>query len=138
MISSCEIISHTIYLDLLRKNIESNPGMVGKRSTFLITTYNCDGLGNNKKLKRLLVKADPIVRNGGVILLQETHLKNTSYLKLICKHNFVSNCIETNSAGVILLFSKDYDIVDMYSDNKGRKLIVFLLNGDTKLFISNA
>jgi exonuclease III len=138
MISTCEMISRTIYLDLLRQNIESNPGMDGKRPTFSITTYNCNGLGDKKKLRRLLAKADPIVRKGGVILLQETHLTDTNYLKLIWKHNFVSNCIKSNSAGVMILFNKDYDIVDTYSDNKGRNLIAVLLNGDTKFIISNA
>jgi exonuclease III len=132
------MISLTIYLELLRQNIEANPGMDGKRSTFSVTTYNCNGLGDNKKLRRLLVKVDPIVRKGGIILLQETHLKDTNYLKLIWKHNYVSNCIKTNSAGVMVLFSKEYDIIDTYSDNKGRNIIAVLLNDDTKLIISNA
>jgi exonuclease III len=140
------MLSLTIYLELLRQNVESNPGMVEgktternkKRMKLSIITYNTNGLGDRKKLKRLLYKVKPIVEEGGIILLQETHLMDTSYLSSIWKHNFVSNCIKTNSAGVIILYNKEYETLDKYSDEKGRNIIVSIENGDIKFIISNS
>ncbi len=138
MISSSEMLSLTIYLELLRQNVESNPGMKKNNDTVTVIAYNTNGLGDKNKLRRLLTKVEPIVSKGGIILLQETHLKETGYLSLIWKFNFVSNCTKTNSAGVIILFNKEYESLDTFSDNNGRHLMVVLENGETKLIISNS
>jgi hypothetical protein len=76
-ISNTQILSLTIYKTLLMQNDESNPGM-NKKDTFSIVTFNCNGLGDRKKLKRLLIKLEPIVNRGGIIFLQETHLTDTN------------------------------------------------------------
>jgi hypothetical protein len=55
-ISSATMLSLTIYLTLLVQGIERQPGPVSKRSTLSILMYNCNGLGDPKKLKRLLLK----------------------------------------------------------------------------------
>jgi hypothetical protein len=51
--SSAKMLSLTIYLTLLRENIESNPGMkLGKEDSFAALTYNCNSLGDRKKTKK--------------------------------------------------------------------------------------
>ena len=78
-VTNSKILSLTIYLDLLRQNVESNPGMtyINKSTTVSVLTFNCNGLGDKKKLRRLLGKARTIVDKGGIVLLQETHVKDT-------------------------------------------------------------
>jgi exonuclease III len=138
-ISTAEMISLTIYLTLLKQNIESNPGMENKsRNNFSIMTYNCNGLGNQKKLRRLLVKLAPMVNKGCIVLLQETHIKDVSYLKTVWKYKYISNCISTNSAGVITLYNNDYETIETYSDKEGRHTIVVLENEQSKFIVSNA
>jgi len=138
IISSKEMLSRTIYLELLRQNVEANPGMAKSKATFKVITFNTNGLGDKKKLRRLLTKVEPIVAKGGVILLQETHLKDTSYLSLNWKFKFESNCNKTNSAGVITLYNNDYKTLESYSDNNGRHQVIVIENEDTKLIISNS
>ena len=140
MISSRKMLSITIYLELLRQNIKSNPGMetTTKKLILSVITFNTNGLGDKKKLKRLLTKVGPLVNKGGIILLQETHLKDTSYLSSIWKHNFASNCSKTNSAGVIILYNKEYETLEKFSDEKGRNLIVAIEKEDLKFIISNS
>ncbi len=61
--SSKEMLSLTIYQMLLRQNVESNPGMINKKNeTITITTFNCNGLRDKNKLKRLILKISPIVK----------------------------------------------------------------------------
>ena len=47
-----------------------------KQLQVVIRTYNTNGLGNLDKLRRLLIKARTEVRKGGILLLQETHVKD--------------------------------------------------------------
>jgi hypothetical protein len=51
VISNDKMNSLTIYLTLLMQNVESNPRMTTKKETFLIITYNCNGMGDRKKTK---------------------------------------------------------------------------------------
>jgi hypothetical protein len=116
-VSSTMMLSLTIYLTLMCQNVESNPGPPkAVTSTLSILTYNCNGLGDPKKLKRLLLKLNVLVNKGCIVFLQETHIVDTKYLEMIWKHSFLSNCIKTNSAGVIILYNKQYDLVHEYSD----------------------
>jgi exonuclease III len=101
-------------------------------------TYNCNGLRDKNKLKRLIIKLGPFVKNGGIVLLQETHITDTKYLSMIWKEKFVSNCVKTNSAGVITLFKQEYEVLENVKDLEGRSLIIVIKNNDTKLIISNA
>jgi hypothetical protein len=96
----------TISMLLILHGIEINPGP----KKIDIITYNCNGLGERKKLKRLVGKLNKRVSEGALIFLQETHIVNTEYFKQIWKHNFVSNCKKTNSAGVMILFNNKYEI----------------------------
>ena len=137
-ISNAKMTSLTIYLDLLRQNVESNPGMPVKSETFSILTYNCNGLGERKKLRRIIHKIKPIVEKGGIVLLQETHIIDTTYLKSLWNNNLESNCIKSNSAGVITLFNKNLEIIESHKDKDGRELILVLKNDNNKLIISNS
>jgi exonuclease III len=133
------MLSLTIYLTLLRENIESNPGMkLSKEDSFAALTYNCNGLGDRKKLKRLVLKLSPIVDKGGIVFLQETHLLDTSYLNFIWKNKFESNCRKTNSAGVIILFRNDLEVVEISKDDEGRQLAIVVKNQETNLILFNS
>ena len=52
---------------LLRQNVESNPGPEnGIKSNVVVRTYNCNGLGNVNKFRRLLIKLKPEVQHGDI------------------------------------------------------------------------
>ncbi len=38
-------------------------------------------MGDRKNVRRLIIKARPIVKKGGIVFLQETHITDTNYLK---------------------------------------------------------
>ena len=57
---------------------------------------------------------------------------------MIWKHGFLSNCVKTNSAGVIILYNKQYDLVHKYADHEGRQLIAVLGNDERKFIVVNA
>ena len=138
-ISTAKMISLTIFLSLLKQNVESNPGMnMAKNDSFGILTYNCNGLGDKKKLKRLVTKLNPLVNKGCIIFLQETHLTDTTYLRTIWKNKLESNCVKSNSAGVIILYNNDYELVDSSKDSDGRKITVVIKNDNNKLILTNS
>ena len=61
------IRSKTLAILLLRQNIESNPGPENDtKSNVVVRTYNCNGLGNINKFRRLLIKLKPEVQHGGI------------------------------------------------------------------------
>jgi hypothetical protein len=57
---------------------------------------------------------------------------------MIWKHSFLSNCVKTNSAGVIILNDKQYDLGHKYADCEGRQLIAVIGNDERKLISVNA
>jgi hypothetical protein len=137
--SSEKMLALTIYLMLLRQNVESNPGMNNnKQGTFSIISNNGNGLRKKNKLRRLTRKITPIIKKGGIVLLQETHLPDTNYLKTIWKEKFESNCVKSNSAGVLTFFNNEYETVEVEKDSKGRFLILVLKNQDKKLIVANS
>ena len=72
---------------LLMQNVEANPGPnneVGK-SNMAVRTYNFNGLGNTHKFRRLLTKLREEVKQGGIVLLQETHIIDVNIIKCIGK-----------------------------------------------------
>ncbi len=78
--------SVTIALLLICAGVELNPG---PRQNVEIITYNCNGLGDKIKLRRLLAKVNKKVQNGAIIFLQETHIVNTEHLKSIWSNKFL-------------------------------------------------
>jgi exonuclease III len=138
-ISSARMLSLTIYITLLRQNVESNPGMkVNKGDSLAVLRYNCNGLGDKKKLKRLTLKLGPIVNRGGIIFLQETHLIDTSYLSTIWKNKLESNCIKSNAAGVIILYNNALELIECSKDNEGRLLTIVVQNQDSRFILANS
>jgi exonuclease III len=119
--------SVTIALLLICAGVELNPG---PRRNMEIITYNCNGLGDKIKLRRLLAKVNKKVQNGAIIFLQETHIVNTEHLKSIWSNKFLSNCKKTNSAGVIILFNNRYDVKYHHEDLEGRAIVASLTNKD--------
>ena len=79
------IIKHLIIYQLLViGGVETHPGPAldpGPKPNLKIRTYNCNGLGNVNKFWRLLIKAWDEVTKGGIILLQETHIKDENLIK---------------------------------------------------------
>ena len=76
------ILNHTM---LLRQGVESNPGpLIHKihKSNVSVRTYNCNGLGVTDKSRRILIKIRKEVASGGIIMLQETHIKCLAVLLL--------------------------------------------------------
>jgi len=135
VITNEQILSIMILLLLLCQGVESNPGPPGSLE---ILTYNCNGLGDQKKLKRLLNKLDKRVNRGAIILLQETHIVNTSNLTSIWKHKYLSNCKRTNAAGVMILFGGKYEVRRELYDNDGRHILAVLSFEEKNIIISNA
>ena len=73
-ISSKFILSMIIYLLLLQYGISPNPGPENsKKSNVSFITYNCRGLMDVRKLRRVLAKVGPLVDKNCIVALQETH-----------------------------------------------------------------
>ena len=79
----------------------------------------------------------PIVNNNCFVLLQETHIIDDEYLKMIWKHKYIMNGFTTNSAGVITLFNSKYDIKHVEKDKEGRRIIAVLEEDESKFIIAN-
>jgi hypothetical protein len=136
------MLSITIYLDLIKGSVEKNPGPQNvnnkvNKQNISIVTFNTNGLGDRNKLKRLLNKLNPLVEKGSIIFLQETHIVNTEYLKSIWKNGFQSNCVSTNSAGVIILFNSKFKVTFEYNDHQGRQLVIAIEDEETKFLLVN-
>jgi exonuclease III len=79
-----------------------------------------------------------MVNSGGIIMLQETHIKDVGYLKMTWKHKYSSNCISTNSAGLLTMYGDQYKLVEEFSDRSGRLLIVAIKKEDEKFIVVNS
>ena len=133
-----QLSNYVVSYNLLAQGIKRQPGPMSKGSNLSIQTYNCNGLGDPKKLKRLLLKLNVFVNKGCIVFLQETHIVDTEYLKMIWKHSFLSNCVKTNLAGVIILYNEQYDLVHKYADVEGRQLVAVIGNDERKFIVVNA
>jgi hypothetical protein len=130
------ITSLIIFLLLICHGVEINPGPPG--GDLKILTYNCNGLGDRRKLKSILTKLEKKVNNGAVVFLQETHLVNTEYMKTAWKNKFISNCKSTKSAGVIILYNDKYEVKYDYLDETGHQIVAVLKNDEKYFVVSNA
>jgi exonuclease III len=142
VIGICEktksIRARIIALLLLRQNVESNPGPDKSiKPNVSVRTYNCNGLGNVSKFRRLLIKLRLEVQRGGIALLQETHIVDENLIKLYWKMNFVSSCVSTNRGGVMTLFDNSYECLEKYVDDEGRMAVVVIENDIMKSIVVN-
>ncbi len=94
-------------------------------------------MGDIKKLRRTLKKAEVIVNKGGIVMLQETHLKNDKYLKSLWKNKVSLNCKSSNSAGLATLYNSEYNLEEEYSDEEGRQLVIAISKEGEKLIVAN-
>jgi exonuclease III len=79
-----------------------------------------------------------MVSGGAIVFFQETHIVDTKQLELIWKHNILSICRNTNSAAVIILFNKKYDLLHKSYNNDGRQIVAVIQDEERKLIVSNA
>ena len=73
-----------------------------------------------------MTKNSPQVRKGGILLLQETHVKDENIIKMYWNMNYVSSCVSTQRAGVIILYDNSYECIETYPDNStslGKKTV---------------
>ena len=77
------------------------------------------------------------VGHGGVVLLQETHIKDENVIKSYWRGGYLSSCISTNSAGVMILYGNTYECVEESKDDAGRFAIAVLENDIVKLIVAN-
>jgi exonuclease III len=119
---------------LIIHGVHPNPGPLSN-ITFL--TYNCRGLMENNKLKRVLGKLNKLVNKNYIIALQETHNMNPKILESHWKHNIVRNCSQSNKKGVALLFHNDYKINSTKLDKEERYIIADIEDGNVNLIIGN-
>ena len=82
---------------LLRQCVESNPGPVMHKSNVSVRTYNSNDLGVTDKFRRILVKLRNEVGSGGIVLLQETHIKNQNIIDSYWKGGYVHSCIRAKA-----------------------------------------
>jgi exonuclease III len=134
---TCEyILGIIIGMLLVQQNIKRNPGE-RKNGSISVITYNCNGLQNKVKLKRLLDKTARLVDSNAIILLQETHIINEDVIKRNWKNKFEMNGNTTSKAGVITLFPTDYNVISTFKDGNGRYLITLLQSERMKIVVSN-
>jgi exonuclease III len=125
---------------LILGGIETNPGPstnVMPKSNLTVRTYNCNGLGNINKFRRLLIKIRDEVKKGGIVLLQETHITDENLIKTYCKMNYATSCVSTQSAGVLTLFDNSYECLESSKDESGRMVLVVIENDTEKLIVVN-
>ena len=131
--------SHSNSSLLLLQGVHPNPGprdSTGSESIKLIT-YNCRGLRNTNKLRRLLEKTSKLVNKGAIVALQETHKIDEKIMKDIWTHKFILNCSSTDQKGIAILFNKKYEIVDQYLDNDDRIAIVNIKSESQQFIVAN-
>jgi exonuclease III len=124
-----------IRLQLLIGGVHPNPGPPRPNLTFI--TYNCRGLKDINKFRRLIGKINQLIERNSIIALQETHKIEDRLLLSFCKHKYVRNCDIDNKAGVILFFNNSYEITKTIRDNESRFVIVALENPLIKLVVGN-
>jgi exonuclease III len=125
---------------LTRQGVHPNPGPTGNTvecQPLKIITYNCRGLRNINKLKRLLLKLDKLITKGAVVALQETHLIDEKILNTLWRHKYILNCKSTDQKGVALLFSEKYEISKQYIDEEERLIVVNLKNDLFQMIVAN-
>ena len=120
-----QVMRIIIDLVLIKSGIETNPGPKDEIN-LIIRTFNCNGLGDRDKFRRILRKIGLEIKNGGIVMLQETHVMDEDLIKLYWKMNYVTSCVSTQSAGVLTLFDNSFTCLESHSDNGGRMAIAVI------------
>lgn len=125
---------------LLMQGVESNPGpgeAKDKKPNLTIRSYNCNGLGNLDKFRRVLIKVRDEVRKGGIVLLQETHIVDEKIIETYWKMKYSTSCVSTNSKGVIILYDDTWVIWEQTWDDEGRCTAIVIEKDFVKLLVVN-
>jgi len=131
-----------IELMLIQQGVHPNPGPepsgLGRiQYDLAMMTYNCRGLSDINKVRRLFAKLNLLVNKNYIIALQETHLIKDNVFNLYWKHSHLKNCTTTNKGGVVLLFNKSYKVNYEYNDAHDRVIIAELENDKYKIIVGN-
>jgi len=127
--------SKFLKIKLCRGGIHPNPGPA--RSNLSFTTFNCRGLKEIGKFRRLMSKINQLLDQGRVVALQETHRLDDRLIQNYCKHKYVRNCEEENKAGVILFFNNNFELNRKITDEQSRYIIAVIENTTIKLIVGN-
>ena len=104
-----------------------------------ILTFNANGLGDEKKLRKVLkwckhFKAD-------VLFLQETHclLKRKSWYTDSWKGDWFHSCGESNARGTSVVISStlDYTLVAKHLDENGRYMVLDIEHNHKRYLLGN-
>ena len=123
-------------INLLRGGVHPNPGPPHINLAFL--TYNCRGLKDENKFKRLMLKVNNLIDKHYIVALQETHKIDEGLIERLCKHSFLKNCDLENKAGVMLFFDSQYKVKEIRQDKNSRYIIVALESNEINLIVANA
>jgi len=120
-------------------DVETNPGP--SSPAMKVITYNCRGLKDQKKLKRVLNSCHKIINSNRntIINLQETHLDLTdkSRLDLMWKHQYVISPGTARRCGTLTLFDPAWDLIAKESDNEGRCITSVLKKLNLTVIMAN-
>lgn len=138
-IKSWVILALIIKLWLIKSGVHPNPGpkVLDYAKIVTLLTYNCRGLRDGAKLRRLLSKLSNLVDKNYIIALQETHNINDKLFNLLWKHNHIRNCTLSNKRGVMLLFNNEFQVNRVLADKDERFIIADIGNSKIKLIIGN-
>ena len=144
-----KIINVTQMLLIRSGNVETNPGPhpniphdteKPNKNNLVIGSYNVQGIGNYKKLKRVLNQIHKLpYKNNCIINLQETHLTNEQTLNYHWTKGSVQSKGTTASSGVAILFNTGFfdDIIHTDRDDDGRYCaLTATKDGETYHFIN--
>ena len=129
------ILAITIDLWLIRYGVHPHPGPTHNNINFL--TYNCRGMREKNKMKRLLRKLSSQVEKNCIIALQETHNIDEKLFEMCWKYSHIRNCTMSNKRGVILLFHNEFKVNNFVLDKDERFIIADLQNANTNIIVAN-
>ncbi len=137
---------HEVKFNLIIKSndVEMNPGPITNeyvdKNNLFICTYNAQGLGSFKKLKRFINQLHKLpFKNNCIINLQETHFKNEKSINFHWKHGSVNSFGTSNSAGVTILYNTAFfdEILDQFTDDEGRMCILVVQKSEEQYIFVN-
>ena len=124
---------------LIMSNIEINPGPQArvKAKIIDIVTFNCNGMNNKQKLKRIIRKSNTITDKNGIVMLQESHIMKDEQVKFLTKSNYQISSHRSNSAGVITMYGASYETIYNSNGLDGRQQYTIIQDGEIKLLLVN-
>ncbi len=130
----------------LSNDIESNPGpnnpvkdLIVNKKNFFVGTYNLQGCGNFKKLKRVMSSFNSLpFKNNCVLNLQETHWTKKNDIQYHWKNGNIQSNSATNKCGVAILYNESFfdEILDKYTDTEGRMCSLVAQKDDETYFFN--